>query len=261
MIQRRTFTARHRPSRWQCRRACVRPEPAIDRVQAHPCPARQHHAQRLVLRTRRASAKPASLTPKASQTAHLNLTFPNRPTWALCRLVWIATISFGQRGRSERVSRPMLELGHSPVGDGDEVGRSTEAAGSAFGLLQQAVHGFDECIRAVVGPATHHSVRAFGDGLGQLLERIEPASPGPTQPGACRTWGVDSEKRPQRGRFLLDLQAHSPAMGQKAGEKWTAEAVSQPTIPKPDRRMSKCCLATLLIPPRGAAAKPPWGRS
>ena len=25
--------------------------------------------------------------------------------------------------------------------------------------------------------------------------------------------------------------------------------------------MSKCCLATLLIPPRGAAAKPPWGRS
>ena len=53
--------------------------------------------------------------------------------------------------------------------------------------------------------------------------------------GACRTWGVDSEKRPQRGQFLPDLQAHSPAMGQKAGEKWTAEAVSQPTIPKPDR--------------------------
>ena len=53
--------------------------------------------------------------------------------------------------------------------------------------------------------------------------------------GVCRTWGVDSEKRPQRGQFLPDLQAHSPAMGQKAGEKWTAEAVSQPTIPKPDR--------------------------
>ena len=53
--------------------------------------------------------------------------------------------------------------------------------------------------------------------------------------GACRTWGVDSEKRPQRGQFLPDLQAHSPAMGQKAGEKWTAEAVSQPTIPKSDR--------------------------
>ena len=55
------------------------------------------------------------------------------------------------------------------------------------------------------------------------------------QLGACRTWGVDSEKRPQRGQFLPDLHAHSPAMGQKSGKKWTAEAVSQPTIPKPDR--------------------------
>ena len=32
-------------------------------------------------------------------------------------------------------------------------------------------------------------------------------------PGACRTWGVESENRPQRGQFLPDLQAHSPAMG------------------------------------------------
>ena len=31
---------------------------------------------------------------------------------------------------------------------------------------------------------------------------------------ACRTYGVDSENRPQRGQFLPDLQAHSPAMGQ-----------------------------------------------
>ena len=52
--------------------------------------------------------------------------------------------------------------------------------------------------------------------------------------GACRAWGVDSEKRPQRGQFLPDLQTHT-AMGQKAGKKWTAEAVSQPTIPKSDR--------------------------
>ena len=62
------------------------------------------------------------------------------------------------------------------------------------------------------------------------LESTQPA-----QLGACRTWGVDSEKRPQRGQFLPDLQAHSSTMGQKAGKKWTAEAVSQPTFPKPDR--------------------------
>ena len=52
---------------------------------------------------------------------------------------------------------------------------------------------------------------------------------------ACRTYGVDSENRPQRGQFLPDLQAHSPAMGQKDGEKWTAAVDSQPTFHKSDR--------------------------
>ena len=58
--------------------------------------------------------------------------------------------------------------------------------------------------------------------------------------GACRTWGVASEKRPQRGQFLPDLQAHSATMGQKAGvlgerrsQKWTAAAKLQPTFPSP----------------------------
>ena len=53
--------------------------------------------------------------------------------------------------------------------------------------------------------------------------------------GACRALGIDSEKEPQRGQFLPDLQAHSPAMGQKAGEKWTAAALLQPMLPKSDR--------------------------
>ena len=43
------------------------------------------------------------------------------------------------------------------------------------------------------------------------------------------------ENRPQRGQFLPDLQAHSPAMGQKDGEKWTAAVDLQPAIPKSDR--------------------------
>ena len=59
--------------------------------------------------------------------------------------------------------------------------------------------------------------------------------------GACRTWGVDSENRPQRGQFLPDSQPHSPAMGQKDGEKWTAAVDSQPTLPKPDRRLVLLC--------------------
>ena len=53
--------------------------------------------------------------------------------------------------------------------------------------------------------------------------------------GACRTWDVESENRPQRGQFLPDLQPHSGAMGQKDGEKWIAAADLQPTFPKSDR--------------------------
>ncbi|MEY4563711.1 MAG: hypothetical protein RLZZ618_2988, partial [Pseudomonadota bacterium] len=37
------------------------------------------------------------------------------------------------------------------------------------------------------------------------------------------------------GQFLPDLQAHSPAMGQKDGEKWTAAVDLQPTLSKSDR--------------------------
>ncbi len=53
--------------------------------------------------------------------------------------------------------------------------------------------------------------------------------------GACRAWVAESENRPQRGQFLPDLQAHSPAMGQKSGGKWIAAVDFQPPIPEPDR--------------------------
>ena len=62
--------------------------------------------------------------------------------------------------------------------------------------------------------------------------------------GACRIWGVESENRPQRGQFLPDLQAHSPAMGQKDGEKWTAAVDLQPTIPKSDRFLAPAMVTT-----------------
>jgi|GEM_PF-22555 len=55
---------------------------------------------------------------------------------------------------------------------------------------------------------------------------------------ACRTLGVESENRPQRGQFLPNLQVHSPAMGQKDGEKWTAAVDLQPTTPKSDRLLA-----------------------
>ena len=52
---------------------------------------------------------------------------------------------------------------------------------------------------------------------------------------ACRTWGVESENRPQRGQFLPHSQSLRPAIGQEGGEKWTAAADLQPTLPKSDR--------------------------
>ncbi len=52
---------------------------------------------------------------------------------------------------------------------------------------------------------------------------------------ACRTWGVESENRPQRGQFLPDLQAHSRAMGQKAGGKCSTAVDLQQATPKSDR--------------------------
>jgi predicted MPP superfamily phosphohydrolase len=53
--------------------------------------------------------------------------------------------------------------------------------------------------------------------------------------GACRAWIADSENRPQRAQFLPDWQPHSPAMGQKAGEKWAAAVDLQPATSKSDR--------------------------
>ncbi|MEY4561035.1 MAG: hypothetical protein RLZZ618_312, partial [Pseudomonadota bacterium] len=42
-----------------------------------------------------------------------------------------------------------------------------------------------------------------------------------------------------RGQFLPDLQAHSPAMGQKDGEKWTPAVDLQPTLSKSDRLLEE----------------------
>ena len=68
--------------------------------------------------------------------------------------------------------------------------------------------------------------------------RHSPSYDSPSRLAACRTWGVGSENRPQRGQFLPDLQAHGRAMGQKAGEKWSTAVDLQPTTPKSDRLLA-----------------------
>ena len=40
--------------------------------------------------------------------------------------------------------------------------------------------------------------------------------------GACRTWGIESEKVDERGQILTISLAHSGTMVQESGEIWTA---------------------------------------
>ena len=97
---------------------------------------------------------------------------------------------------------------------------------SDFTEQHLVTNGASELLVEVFGDAGKHARSAFGVAQIPL--------------GACRTWGGDSENRPQRGQFLPDLQAHSPAMGQEDGEKWTAAADLQPTIPRSDRLLGAC---------------------
>ena len=53
--------------------------------------------------------------------------------------------------------------------------------------------------------------------------------------GACRTWGVEAKFGPSEDSFCRICRPIAVAMGQKAGEKWTAAAKLQPTFPKSDR--------------------------
>ncbi len=64
--------------------------------------------------------------------------------------------------------------------------------------------------------------------------------------GACRTLGIESENRPQRGQFVPDLQAHSGTMGQKDGAKWAAAVGSQPMLPKSDRLLEAAFAAAVI---------------
>jgi len=76
-----------------------------------------------------------------------------------------------------------------------------------------------------------------------------PADPPRDRPklGGCQAWGAESENRPQRGQFLPDLQAHSPAMGQEDGEKWTAAVGLQLATPKSDSLLAMRNIDIVLI--------------
>lgn len=53
--------------------------------------------------------------------------------------------------------------------------------------------------------------------------------------GACRAWGAEAKLGPSEDSFCRVCRPIAEAMGQEAGEKWTAAAQLQPALPKPDR--------------------------
>ncbi|MBA3904711.1 MAG: hypothetical protein C0522_13745, partial [Rhodocyclaceae bacterium] len=73
---------------------------------------------------------------------------------------------------------------------------------------------------------------------GARVARVPDLAAARASLGACRTWGVESENRPQRDQFLPDLQPNSRAIGQKDGEKWADAVDLQPTIRKSDRLLA-----------------------
>jgi len=141
----------------------------------------------------------------------------------------------------------LLEAGHSliviehnldVIGAADWIIDLGPEGGDAGGQL--VAEGSPQDLRAHPQSHTGAALRAYDGAIGAsealpVLLNQERIAQSARALGACRTWGVESENWPQRGQFLPDLQPHSGAMGQKDGEKWTAAANLQPTIPKSDR--------------------------
>jgi len=81
------------------------------------------------------------------------------------------------------------ELAHAQVGDADEGCRVLEAAGGTLGLLQQAVHGFDEGVAAVLEHASHNRIEVARQRGTQPFERVQSAAPRPDDPAPKVTGG------------------------------------------------------------------------
>ena len=103
------------------------------------------------------------------------------------------------RGVHEGGDGEMGEFAQTQVGDGDEVGGGSEAAGGALGLLEQAVHGFDEGVGAMVEHAAHDAVEVLlvaTGRQGQVLPFGNPTKARNSQAGLSRLRGF----KPAPGR-------------------------------------------------------------
>ena len=76
----------------------------------------------------------------------------------------------------------MCQLAQPQVGNGDEGGRCSEAAGRPLSLLQHAVHGLHKGVGSVVEHAANDAVEVLLERRGEPLEWIKPAAPRPADP-------------------------------------------------------------------------------
>ena len=60
------------------------------------------------------------------------------------------------------------------------------------------------------------------------------------RPGVWAAESVEAKGGPSEDSFCRIRRLIAEAMGQEAGEKWTAAVNLQPTLPKPDRFLGAC---------------------
>jgi len=122
---------------------------------------------------------------------------------------------------------PVWGPAHEPLPEGVQrvcAGDSLALLGATFEVIEVPGH-----------TAGHIAWYCAGFAPAAPTTAPDPASERGQPLAACRTWGVESENRPQRAQFAPDSPPHSPAMGPEDGEKWAAAVDLQPTIPKSDR--------------------------
>src|SRR5450631_3877688 len=113
----------------------------------------------------------------------------------------------------------MRELAQSQVGNRDEVGGGSVAAGGPLGLLQEPVHGLDEGVRAVIEHAAHDALEVLLERGAQTLERVEPAASCPADPALEVRCGLGlTVVRSCMGKYLAQAHLQPPgACGLEVG--------------------------------------------
>jgi len=128
--------------------------------------------------------------------------------------------ALAQRGLGERVL--VLERGQPGCG----------STGRSAALLTQVR---DNPLQVALAQETFATLGQLASAYGASFGRHTVGALHVVGPAACRTWGVESENRPQREQFAPGSPPHSPAMGPEDGAKWAAAVDLQPTIPRSDR--------------------------